>query len=122
MTLLDKRGIGFELIHHACAFFGSDWMGSVGRPQLVSYLLQVIRMHLVRRFQLRQLQVVLAAFSEIARLNVAVRQQFVNVGELGVVAAFLKDGKHFFEGCWVVLHVMKKRSQGLIQLGGIGSQ
>ena len=79
-------------------------------------------MQLVLWFQLRKLQVIVACLIQLSRLHIAMRQQFVNFGDVGGVARLLQQFEQCFKSCRIFAYVPNGRMQAFQDFGGIPCQ
>ena len=91
VALINERRGGLQFIHHHCALFRADQPFARGSAQLAQYLLIVAGMNLVLRLELGQFQIVVARLFQLVGLHVGMRQQFVNLGDVGCVSRLVQQ-------------------------------
>ena len=84
--LVHRRGGGFKIIQQDECFFRGNDLAARGSAHLTDYLLVILHVQGVLRFNLRQLLIKIAGSREISGLHAGMGQQFHHFADVAGVA------------------------------------
>ena len=123
ITLVDERGGCFQFVDQHSALFRTDQACAGGfASQSRQHLLIIAGVHLVLRFQLRELQIIIARFFEASGLHRRVRQQFVYFGQVRLLSGFFGELKKSLKRAYIFPDVPDQGMQSVHDFSGIVGQ